>query len=87
MIEVKNLVKEFEDKQVLKGVSVVFKSATTNLIIGKSGAGKTVLLKSLIGLIVPTSGEILFDGESVSLFDKEKRKQLYLRRSEPHRGA
>ena len=77
MIEVKNLVKEFEDKQVLKGVSVVFKSATTNLIIGKSGAGKTVLLKSLIGLIVPTSGEILFDGESVSLFDKEKRKQLY----------
>ena len=42
MIEVKNLVKEFEDKQVLKGVSVVFKSATTNLIIGKSGADGVV---------------------------------------------
>ena len=53
MIEVKNLVKEFEDKQVLKGISTVFKSTTTNLIIGKSGAGKTVLLKSLIGLVTP----------------------------------
>ena len=69
MIEVKNLVKEFEDKQVLKGISTVFKSATTNLIIGKSGAGKTVLLKSLIGLVTPTSGEILFDGEGILLFD------------------
>ena len=77
MIEVKNLVKEFEDKQVLKGISTVFKSATTNLIIGKSGAGKTVLLKSLIGLVTPTSGEILFDGEGILQFDKEKRKQLY----------
>ena len=77
MIEVKNLVKEFEYKQVLKGISTVFKSATTNLIIGKSGAGKTVLLKSLIGLVTPTSGEILFDGEGILQFDKEKRKQLY----------
>lgn len=77
MIEVKNLVKEFEDKKVLKGVSTIFKSATTNLIIGRSGAGKTVLLKSLIGLVSPTSGEILFDGDNTQLFDKEKQKQLY----------
>ena len=76
MIEVKNLVKEFEDKQVLKGISTVFKSATTNLIIGKSGAGKTVLLKSLIGLVTPTSGEILFDGEDLVKAPLERMREL-----------
>ncbi len=77
MIEVHNLVKEFEDKTVLKGVSANFKSATVNLIIGRSGAGKTIFLKSLIGLVTPTSGEILFDGEDVLHFDKDQQKQLY----------
>lgn len=65
MIEVKALKKSFEDKDVLKGIDAVFETGKTNLIIGKSGAGKTVFLKSMIGLIVPTSGEVLFDGRDI----------------------
>lgn len=76
MIEVKALTKKFEDKEVLKGVNAIFRPSTTNLIIGRSGAGKTVLLKSLIGLVEPTSGEILFDGVDICGLDKEQTKAL-----------
>ncbi len=62
MIEVKNLKKSFEDKEVLKGISVNFEKGMTNLIIGQSGSGKTVFLKCLLGLITPTSGDIFYDG-------------------------
>ena len=61
MIEVKNLKKSFDKREILKGISVVFESGKTNLIIGRSGSGKTVFLKNLVGLIRPTTGEILYD--------------------------
>ena len=73
MIEVKDLYKRFDDKEVLKGISTVFEDGKTNLIIGQSGSGKTVLMKNLVGLLEPTSGEVLYDGRDfVGLSKKEK---------------
>ncbi len=73
MIEIKNLCKSFEDKQVLKDISAVFENGKTNLIIGQSGSGKTVLMKNLVGLLDPTSGEVLYDGRDfVAMSKKEK---------------
>ena len=62
MIEVKSLYKSFEDKEVLKDINSVFENGKTNLIIGQSGSGKTVLMKCIVGLFRPTSGEVLYDG-------------------------
>ncbi|MFN8415289.1 MAG: ATP-binding cassette domain-containing protein [Cytophagaceae bacterium] len=61
MIECKNIVKEFNGKTILKDVSGVFSKGKTNLIIGASGTGKSVLLKCLVGLIQPDSGNIYYD--------------------------
>lgn len=73
MIEIKNLCKQFEDRQVLKDISAVFENGKTNLIIGQSGSGKTVLMKNLVGLLDPTSGEVLYDGcDFVAMSKKEK---------------
>ena len=73
MIEVKNLYKSFEDREVLKDISTTFEDGKTNLIIGQSGSGKTVLMKNLVGLLEPTSGEVLYDGRDfVSMTKKEK---------------
>ena len=78
MIEVRNLYKSFEDKEVLKDVSTVFEDGKTNLIIGQSGSGKTVLMKNLVGLLDPTSGQVLYDGRDfVAMSKKEK---VYMRR-------
>ena len=75
MIEVKNIEKSFGDNKILKGISTVFESGKTNLIIGQSGSGKTVLLKSLLGIHTPDAGEIIFDGKIyASLEDDEKRE-------------
>lgn len=76
MIEIKNLKKQFEDIEVLKGISTVFETGKTNLIIGQSGSGKTVMLKCLTGLITPTSGEVLFDGQDTTKFNYEERQRL-----------
>lgn len=74
MIEIKNLKKEFGDRLVLKGLDIVFETGKTNLIIGQSGSGKTVLLKILVGLIRPTTGEILYSGKNlVQMSVKEMR--------------
>ena len=73
MIEVKHLFKSFGDKEVLKDINTVFEDGKTNLIIGQSGAGKTVLMRSLTGLIEPTKGEVLYDGRNfVNMTKKEK---------------
>ena len=61
MIKIKNLHKSFEDTKVLKGISTVFESGKTNLIIGQSGSGKTVLLKCLLGLLDYEEGSIAYD--------------------------
>ncbi|GAD04888.1 phosphonate ABC transporter ATP-binding protein [Porphyromonas crevioricanis] len=78
MIEVKQLVKVFEDRTVLDGLNITFETGKTNLIIGRSGAGKTVLLKCVIGLIEPTSGAVLYDGRD--LVKMQKSELLNLRR-------
>ena len=74
MIEVKDLTKSFEDKTVLEGITTVFEDGKTNLIIGQSGSGKTVLMKNLVGLLDPTSGQVLYDGRDfVAMSKKETR--------------
>jgi phospholipid/cholesterol/gamma-HCH transport system ATP-binding protein len=74
MIEVKNLHKSFGDTKVLKGISTIFESGKTNLIIGQSGSGKTVLLKCLLGLFDYEEGSIAYDENIfLSLSDNEKR--------------
>lgn len=65
MIEVKNLTKSFDGRTVLDDVSATFYTGKTNLIIGQSGSGKTVLMKSLVGLLQPDCGQILFDGRNL----------------------
>jgi len=75
MIEVKDLYKSFADKSVLKGINATFETGKTNMIIGRSGSGKTVFVKSILGLITPDSGIISFDGRNWSdLSLKEQRK-------------
>ena len=65
MIEVKQLTKSFDDRTVLHSVDATFYTGKTNLIIGQSGSGKTVLMKSLVGLLRPEEVQILFDGRDV----------------------
>lgn len=65
MIEVKNIDKSFDGKQVLTDISAVFENGKTNLIIGQSGSGKTVLMKSIIGLHQIDSGKIFYDGRNL----------------------
>ena len=76
MIEVKDLCKRFEDKEVLKGISTVFEDGKTNLIIGRSGSGKTVLMKNLVGLLEPTSGQVLYDGRDFVKMSKHEKVMM-----------
>ena len=73
MIEVKSVYKSFESQEVLKGISAVFENGKTNLIIGKSGAGKTVLLKCIVGLFTPDRGTITYDGRDMLSLGKKER--------------
>ena len=76
MIEVKNLTKSFDDKTVLDHINMVFETGKTNLIIGQSGSGKTVLMKNLVGLLEPTSGEVLYDGRDFVKMTKKEKVQM-----------
>lgn len=76
MIEVKNLYKEFNGTPVLEGISATFEKGKTNLIIGQSGSGKTVLLKCLLGLHIPDGGHIYFDGRCNGELDIKEQRQL-----------
>ena len=76
MIEVKNVVKSFDGRTVLHGINAKFYSGKTNLIIGQSGSGKTVLMKSIVGLIKPDKGEILFDGRDLMKMNPTQIKDL-----------
>ncbi len=78
MIEVRNLYKSFEGKDVLKDISTTFSDGITNLIIGQSGSGKTVLMKNLVGLLEPTSGQVLYDGRD--FVQMSKREKVHMRR-------
>lgn len=76
MIKVINIKKSFEDMEVLKGIDFEFEDGKTNLIIGKSGAGKTVLLKILVGLLTPTSGEVWYDDRMIGNLSKGEMREL-----------
>ena len=76
MIRVENLHKEFDGKDILKGVSIEYKEGECSLIIGASGSGKTVLLKNLVGLHTPTSGEIWYDDKAFTTLKEKERKEL-----------
>ncbi|NTW48860.1 MAG: ABC transporter ATP-binding protein [Chlorobiales bacterium] len=74
MIEIKNVKKRFQNKEVLRGVSLDIKTGETMVIIGRSGCGKSVLLKHIVGLLTPDEGEVRVDGEVIS---QMSRKDLY----------
>ena len=76
MIEIKNLYKSFGDTQILKGISTSFEKGKTNLIIGQSGSGKTVLLKCLLGLYEYEKGSISYDGKIYSQLSDDKKRDL-----------
>jgi phospholipid/cholesterol/gamma-HCH transport system ATP-binding protein len=76
MIKVDNIRRTFGEQQVLKGINTVFETGKTNLIIGRSGAGKTVLLKILVGLIEPSEGAIWFDDRNFTTMSKKERTAI-----------
>jgi len=76
MIKVKNLTKKFGDTSVLSDISVSFEQGKTNLIIGQSGSGKTVLLKSIVGLHDVDEGEIWFDDRHFNALNFKEKKQV-----------
>ena len=76
MIEIKNINKSFDGRDVLIGINGSFKPGETSLIIGGSGTGKSVLLKCMIGIIKPEKGEVLYDGRDFHNSDEETRKAI-----------
>ncbi len=76
MIQVKNITKSFDDKTILHQVDATFYDGKTNLIIGQSGSGKTVLMKSIVGLVTPEEGSILYDGRDLLQMDSNQKKDL-----------
>ncbi|MEM9686819.1 MAG: ATP-binding cassette domain-containing protein [Bacteroidota bacterium] len=76
MIVVENLHKSFGEAHILKGISTTFEKGKTNLIIGQSGSGKTVFLKSLLGLVTPEEGKISYDGREYSAMNDDEKRNL-----------
>lgn len=76
MIEVRGLYKSFEGKAVLKDINATFENGKTNLIIGQSGSGKTVLMKCIVGLLIPEQGEIFYDDRNFLAMGKKEKKVL-----------
>ena len=76
MIEIQHLYKSFGDKEVLKDINAKFEDGKTNLIIGQSGSGKTVLMKNIVGLLEPTFGHILYDGRDFVSMNKHEKVRM-----------
>ncbi len=76
MIEIKNIHKTFGSQKVLRDINATFDNGKANLIIGQSGAGKTVLLKCIVGLLEPDEGKVLYDGRNVLTFGKQEKQLL-----------
>lgn len=76
MIEIKNIKKSFGEKTVLHDVSATMGSGKTNLIIGTSGSGKTVLMKIMIGLMTPDSGSVFYEGKDITRMNEKELKEL-----------
>ena len=76
MIEVKNIKKSFGDKVIIHDVSSVMKAGQCNLIIGSSGSGKTVLMKCMVGLFEPDSGEVLYNGQNFTAMKGQDKTEI-----------
>jgi phospholipid/cholesterol/gamma-HCH transport system ATP-binding protein len=76
MIEIRNIYKSFSGRIVLNNISATFDAGKTNLTIGRSGSGKTVLMKSMVGLETIDSGQILFDGKDITTMNKKERHMI-----------
>lgn len=76
MIEVRHLSKAFGKQQVLKDISATFEAGHTNLVIGRSGSGKTVFIKCMVGLMEADAGEILYDGRNFNAMGREEKKAI-----------
>jgi phospholipid/cholesterol/gamma-HCH transport system ATP-binding protein len=76
MIRIENIIRSFGEQHVLKGITTTFEQGKTNLIIGKSGAGKTVLLKILVGLVAPSSGDIWYNDINFTNLSRIQRKAI-----------
>jgi phospholipid/cholesterol/gamma-HCH transport system ATP-binding protein len=76
MITIHNIKKGFSGKSVIDDVSAEFETGRCNLIIGASGSGKTVLMKCLVGLLIPDEGEISYDGQNFSLMNTDEKKEM-----------
>ncbi|MGS2737644.1 ABC transporter ATP-binding protein [Sinomicrobium sp. M5D2P17] len=87
MIVVENLHKSFDGTPVLKGISTSFEKGKTNLIIGQSGSGKTVFLKSLLGLFTPEEGNIIYNGANYSDMDDDEKRELRQRMGMVFQGS
>ncbi|HHS95381.1 MAG TPA: ATP-binding cassette domain-containing protein [Phaeodactylibacter sp.] len=79
MIRTEDIRKSFDDTEVLKGLNLVFEKGKTNLIIGRSGAGKTVLLKILVGLLSPTSGKVWYGNTDFFELNKAERRAIRMK--------
>jgi phospholipid/cholesterol/gamma-HCH transport system ATP-binding protein len=76
MIEINHLYKYFGNKEVIQDINATFQNGITNLIIGQSGSGKTVLIKNIVGLLEPTKGTIIYDGRDFISMSKSERIML-----------
>ena len=76
MISVTDIQKHFEDQEVLHHISATFEEGKTNLIIGRSGSGKTVLLRCIVGLLTPDNGQVLYDGRDIHHLSKREETLL-----------
>ena len=76
MIIVENVKKSFGQEMILKGISTTFERGKTNLIIGQSGSGKSVMLKCLLGLFKPEEGRIFFEDNAIQDMNDEQQREL-----------
>lgn len=76
MVEIRNIHKSFDGKEIIKGITTTLKSGEISCIIGKSGSGKTVLLKNIVGLLVPSAGEILYDKRPFTGIKTKYKKEI-----------
>jgi phospholipid/cholesterol/gamma-HCH transport system ATP-binding protein len=79
MIEIENLHKSFNSHEVLKGLNLKIEKGRTTVIIGRSGCGKTILLKHIMGILKPDNGRVLIDNQDIASFDEERLNSLRLR--------
>ncbi|MEL6989336.1 MAG: ATP-binding cassette domain-containing protein, partial [Bacteroidota bacterium] len=79
MIRAENLFKSFGEVEVIKGISLTFQPGKTNLIIGRSGAGKTVMLKMLVGLIKPSDGKVFYNDTDFYSLSKQATREIRMK--------